>query len=26
MYPGIQCISKKHNLANNLMKMYKVFP
>lgn len=26
MYPGIQCISKKHHLARNLMKMYKAFP
>jgi hypothetical protein len=26
MYPGIQCLSKKHNLAKNLMRMYKAFP
>ena len=26
MYPGIQCITKKHNLARNLMRMSKVFP
>lgn len=26
MYPGIQCIAKKHLLAKNLMKMYKKFP
>lgn len=26
MYPGIKCITKKHNLARNLMRMYKAFP
>jgi tubulin polyglutamylase TTLL6/13 len=26
MYPGIQCITKKHTLAKNLMRMYKHFP
>lgn len=25
MYPGIQCIAKKHNLAKNLMRMHKKF-
>ena len=26
MYPGIKCITKKHNLAKNLMRMHKYFP
>jgi tubulin polyglutamylase TTLL6/13 len=26
MYPGIHCITKKHTLAKNLMRMYKYFP
>ena len=26
MYPGIQCITKKHNLAKNLMRLFKCFP
>jgi tubulin polyglutamylase TTLL6/13 len=26
MYPGIQCMTKKHHLARNLMNMHKAFP